>query len=87
MLINPTHQYKIRRKKERKVNVIMAGINRVYGVTKHSITRSMVLTRLNKNLHDRFEIKKLADLEENQFEQYIEYIDKFKYQYNGEFFG
>lgn len=86
MTLTPTHLYQIKRAKERRAKAILGAINRRYGQDT-ACNRKIIKFRMNEELHRRFGIRRLEDLDESQVEEYLQAIRTFRFEYGGERFG
>lgn len=86
MTLTPTQLYRIKRTKERRAKVILGAISRKYGQDT-ACNRKIVKFRINEELHRRFGICSLEELNESQVENYLQAILTFRFEYGGELFG
>lgn len=86
MTLTPTQLYRIKRAKERRAKVILGAISRRYGQDT-ACNRKIVKFRMNEELHQRFGIRKLEELDESRAEEYLQSVQVFQFEYGGELFG
>ena len=87
MSLSKSQLYQIRKAKARKTKVIVAAINREIGRGKSTITNRIVKSRINKELHLKFGIKKMEDLPERDYERVLGIIKNYRFYYCGKHFG
>jgi hypothetical protein len=85
MKICPSQSYKIKKIKERKVTVILAGIQREF--PEATIARKIIAFRLNKDFNSYFGIQNISQIEEAKYEQCISFIKAYIFKYNKHDFG
>ena len=87
MSINKSQIYQIRKAKSRKTRVIVAAINRDIGQGESTITSRIAKARLNKELHLKFGITKMEDLQERDYERVLVIIKSYRFYYCGKYYG
>ena len=87
MSLSRSQLYQIKKTKTRKTKVIVAAINREIGRGKSTITNRIVKSRINKELHLKFGIKKMEDLPERDYERVLGIIKNYRFYYCGKHFG
>jgi len=87
MSLTRSQLYQFKRVKARKTKVIVAAINREIGQGESTITNRIVKSRINKELHLKFGIKKMEDLQERDYERVLAIIKSYRFYYCGKYFG
>lgn len=79
MTLTPTQLYHIKRAKERRAKVILGAIVRKYGQD-IACNKKIIKFRINEELHRQFGIRKLEELEEDLFVNYLDAIRTFRFK-------
>lgn len=87
MSLSKSQLYYIKKARDRKTRVIVAAVNREIGQGESAITNRIVKARINKELHMKFGIKRMADLQEKDYERVLSIIKNYRFLYCGKYCG
>lgn len=85
-MLTPSQRYQIKKMKHKRANVLLAMTKRKCG-PESVCTRKLILFRMNRALHERFQIERIDDLPESQFDEYLQAIKSYGFYYGNIYIG
>lgn len=83
MLLSKSHLYYIKKEKDRRVRVISARLCREFGSSTTSLCIKMIKRHMSLELNQRFGIRRLEQMEDSLFPEYLEAVHKYQFSYAG----
>lgn len=81
MLLSRSHLYYIKKEKDRRARVISARLCREFGSSTTSLYIKMIKRHMSLELNQRFGIKRLEQMEDSLFPEYLEAVHKYQFSY------
>lgn len=86
MYITSSQKYQITCAVNHKSNKVAARISRVFKMDSANSIRKMIKQRISRELKSQFEFRAIEQLQEANFEQYMEALNKYEYFYRCQLF-
>lgn len=83
MLLSRSHLYYIKKEKDRHARVISARLCREFGSSTTSLYIKMIKRHMSLELNQRFGIKRLEQMEDSLFPEYLEVVYRYQFYYAG----
>lgn len=83
MLLSKSHLYYIKKEKDRRARVISARLCRKFGSNTTSLYTKMIKRHMSLELNQRFGIRRLEQMEDSLFPEYLEAVHKYQFSYTG----
>ena len=83
MKLSRSHLYYIKREKDRRARVISARLCREFGSSTVSLYIKMIKRNMSLELNQRFGIRRLEQMEDSLFPEYLEAVHKYQFSYAG----
>ena len=83
MPLSRSHLYYIKKEKDRRVRVISARLCREFGGTNASLYIKMIKRHMSLELNQRFGIRRLEQIEDSLFPEYLEAVHEYRFSYVG----
>ena len=83
MLLSRSHLYYIKKEKDRRTRVISIRFFREFGSSTASLYIKMIKRHMSLELNQRFGIKRLEQMEDSLFPEYLEAVHKYQFSYAG----
>ena len=81
MLLSRSHLYYTKKEKDRRTRVISARLCREFGSSTTSLYIKMIKRHMSLELNQRFGIKRLEQMEDSLFPEYLEAVHKYQFSY------
>lgn len=87
MSLTRSHLYYIKKEKNRRAHVIAAKLCREFGSSSSTLYIKMIKRHMSLELNQRFGIKRLEQMEDSLFPEYLNAVHEFKFCYGGKIYG
>ena len=87
MLLSRSHLYYIKKEKDRRARVISARLCREFGSSTTSLYIKMIKRHMSLELNQRFGIKRLEQMEDSLFPEYLKAVHKYQFSYGDKTYG
>lgn len=84
MNLSRSHLYYIKKEKNRRAHVIAAKLCRKFGSSSSALYIKMIKRHMSLELNQRFGIKRLEQMEDSLFPEYLKAVHEFCFSYAGE---
>ena len=81
MNLSRSHLYYTKKEKDRRTRVISARLCREFGSSTTSLYIKMIKRHMSLELNQRFGIKRLEQMEDSLFPEYLEAVHKYQFSY------
>ena len=87
MMLSRSHLYYIKKEKDRRSRVISARLCREFGSSTTSLYIKMIKRHMSLELNQRFGIRRLEQMEDSLFPEYLEAVHKYQFSYGNQTYG
>ena len=87
MNLSRSHLYYTKKEKDRRTRVISARLCREFGSSTTSLYIKMIKRHMSLELNQRFGIKRLEQMEDSLFPEYLKAVHKYQFSYGDKTYG